>query len=115
MANGPNRQRRGRVVVRRSHGAAQLNLVQRTSLVQGDVLGLVTFDFVLRLIHTCMVRVAFVVRVLCVYFGDRAADVARFRIPAHVVAHFKFGTNSLFLPCAFAPGDKAVKRRSDLH
>ena len=54
---------------------------QHRGLVEGDVLGLVALDFVLRFAPARMVNVAFVVDVSSVDFDDFTAHPAGFRIP----------------------------------
>jgi uncharacterized membrane protein SpoIIM required for sporulation len=54
--------------------------------VQRDVIALVTFDLILRLILAGVMGVAFVSNVLRVLFNDRSADMPRLRVPRHVIA-----------------------------
>lgn len=56
--------------------------------------GFVTFDFVLWLIRTGVVRVAFVLKIFCVNFNNGAAHVACFGVPRYVVSFFKFGAHA---------------------
>ena len=67
-----------------------VEMPQRFGFVQRDVLGLIAFDFILRLLLARMMFVAFVVHIAGVHLDDVAADVARFRVPSHVVANFEF-------------------------
>jgi hypothetical protein len=62
---------------------------QHGSLVQGDVIGLVALDFVLRLVRAGTVNVAFVINVSSMDFDDFSAHPPGFRIPAHVIADFE--------------------------
>jgi hypothetical protein len=57
--------------------------------MQRDVSGLIAFDFVLRLLFTRVMDIAFVVHVFGVHARDFAADPASFRIPTHVIANFE--------------------------
>ncbi len=59
---------------------------KRGTLVHRDVISFVTLDLVLRLLLTCVNRVAFELNLGSDHFGDRAAYVARLRIPANVIA-----------------------------
>ena len=58
---------------------------QSGSLVQGDMVGLVALDLILRRILARVVDISFVVHVFRVYFDDAAGDPPGFRVPAHVV------------------------------
>ena len=62
---------------------------QHRGLVQGDVIGLVALDFILRLVRGGMMYVTFVVDVPSVHFGDFPAHSPGFRIPAHVIANLE--------------------------
>jgi hypothetical protein len=64
--------------------------MQCPGLVQRDVIGLVAFDLILRVLFARMMSVAFVVHVARMYLHDVAADPARFRIPGNVIANFEF-------------------------
>jgi hypothetical protein len=57
--------------------------------VQSDVIGLVAFDFVLRIILARVMDVAFVVHVARMHPDDTATDPASFRIPTYVIADFE--------------------------
>ena len=57
--------------------------------MEGDVVGLVTLDFVLRYAPARMVNVAFVIDVSSVDFDYFSVHPARFRIPAYVIADFE--------------------------
>src|SRR6266446_1714919 len=58
---------------------------QRCSLVQGDVVGLVAFDFVLGFVLARVVDVSFVIHVLRMHLGDSPADPPGLRVPADTV------------------------------
>src|SRR5262249_10963760 len=62
---------------------------QHAPLVQGNVIGLVAFDLVLRFVLAGVVDVSFVVHVLCMHLDDFPADPAGLRIPAYTVAHLE--------------------------
>jgi hypothetical protein len=55
-----------------------------------DVIGFVALDLVLRILGARVMGVTLVVGVLRMHLGDLAAHVARFRIPAYVIAYFEF-------------------------
>jgi len=57
--------------------------------MQGDVNGLVAFDFVLRLVLGGVMRVALVIRVLRMDLDNPAADMPGLGIPGDVVADFE--------------------------
>src|SRR6266566_4406115 len=59
---------------------------QRYTLMHGDVVGLVTLDFILWLILACVVRVPFVINIFGVHLDDRPGDVSSLRVPGHVIA-----------------------------
>ena len=58
--------------------------------MQGDVIGLVALDFILRIIRRSTVNVAFIIDGSFMHFDDFSAHTSGFRIPAHVIADFKF-------------------------
>src|SRR5450759_4583118 len=62
---------------------------QHRRFVQGDVIGLVALDFILRLVRGGMVYVTFVVDVTSVHFDDFPAHPSGFRIPTHVIAYLE--------------------------
>lgn len=64
-------------------------MLQHRGLVQGDVIGLVALDFILRLVGCSMVDVAFVIDVPFMDFDDFSAHAPGFRIPAHVIANLE--------------------------
>lgn len=64
-------------------------LRQRRAFMQRDVVGLVTFDLILRIIWAGVMRIAFIRNVSGMDFDDDSADPAGFRIPAHVIANFE--------------------------
>jgi hypothetical protein len=57
--------------------------------MQGDVLGLIAFDLVLRVLFARVMGVAFVIDVFDVHAHDFAADPAGLRIPTDMIADFK--------------------------
>src|SRR5579871_529701 len=64
-------------------------LPERPALVQGDMVGLVALDLILRLVPARVMNVAFVVHVLAMHADDSAAHPAGLRVPADVIAHLK--------------------------
>jgi hypothetical protein len=62
---------------------------QYCGFVQGDVIGLVALDFILRLGCGCAVNVAFVTDSPSMHFDDFSAHAPGLRIPAHVIANFE--------------------------
>jgi hypothetical protein len=64
--------------------------LEDSSLVQSDVIGLVTLDFVLRLIFCRVMNVAFVIHFLAMDLDDLAANAARVGVPPHVASHSEF-------------------------
>jgi hypothetical protein len=62
---------------------------QHRRFVQGDVIGLVALDFILRLVRGGMVYVTFVVDVTSVHFDDFPAHPSGFRISTHVIAYLE--------------------------
>src|SRR6188472_1660185 len=73
----------------RTRARHSIKTSQYRGLVEGDVVGLVALDFVLRLGLARMVSVAFVVDVSSVDFDDFTAHPAGFRIPTDAVANCK--------------------------
>jgi len=53
--------------------------------MQGDMLSLVALDFILRVVMTSVVGMAFVVHVPGMDFDNLSADVSRFGIPPNMV------------------------------
>jgi hypothetical protein len=62
---------------------------QRPSLMQGDMIGLVAFDLILRILRARVMDVTLVVHVFPVHALDGAAHPAGLGIPAHVIADLK--------------------------
>lgn len=64
----------------------------------GNMIGLVTFDLVLRILSGSMMRITFVSKVGSVHFYDSAGDSAGLRVPAYMIPHFKLvcHNNSLY-------------------
>ena len=54
-----------------------------------DMVCLIAFDFILRLIRVGVMRVSFVVDVLCMDLNNPAADASGLGIPGDVVADFE--------------------------
>jgi hypothetical protein len=54
--------------------------------MQGDMVGLVALDFVLRVVPCGVMNVAFPGHVTCVDGDNKATHAAGFRVPAHMVA-----------------------------
>src|SRR5262245_53166414 len=59
---------------------------QRTPLVQGDVIGLVALDGILRIIGARMMDVALVGYIPLIHPHDATTHAAGFRIPADVIS-----------------------------
>jgi hypothetical protein len=57
--------------------------------MQGYVVRLVAFDFVLRIVGTCVVSISFEVDIAEMHLSDRAADTSGFGVPTHVIANCK--------------------------
>src|SRR5262245_3011511 len=62
---------------------------ERSSLVQGDVLGLVALDLVLRVVLARMVDVSLPIHVFRIHLDDPAADASGLRVPAHMIAQLE--------------------------
>ena len=58
--------------------------------MRGDVIGLVAFDFILRIIFRRVMRMPLVVEIGVMNLDDLAADPASFGIPADVITNRKF-------------------------
>ena len=65
------------------------NTLQGSTLVQSEVIGLVAFDLVLRIILARMMDITFVVHVARMHSHDPAADSASLGIPTYVIADFE--------------------------
>ena len=63
---------------------------QRLTLVQSHVIGLITFDLVLRVVLARMMDITFVVHLARMHLHDTTTDPASFGIPTYVVADFEF-------------------------
>src|SRR5262249_8282070 len=61
-------------------------LAQYLTFMQCDVIGLVAFDLVLRIVRTGVMYIAFIVYILGVHPHYPAGDPARLGIPAHMIA-----------------------------
>ena len=66
-----------------------MHLFQRATFVHRDMVGLVTLDLVLWIVHARVMGVPLVVGVFCMHLDDLAAHVAGLRIPGHVIAHLE--------------------------
>jgi hypothetical protein len=62
---------------------------QNRASMQGDVIGLVAPDFVLRIIRATAMGVPLVVDVARVDFLDTASHLARLGVPAYMVTHLE--------------------------
>lgn len=67
------------------------------SLMHGDVVRLVAFYLVLRLVRRGVVRVPLVIRILRMNFDNPAADMSGLGIPGHVIADFESFYHLVFL------------------
>src|SRR5581483_11536262 len=65
------------------------DLRQGRAFMHGDVIGLVAFDFILRLIPAGMTRMALVVGIFGMDLDNPAADVPGLGIPRDVIALFE--------------------------
>jgi hypothetical protein len=63
---------------------------QCAALMEGDMVGFIALDFILRLILARVVGIAFVVDVFGVHPHHSAADAASLGIPADMIANFEF-------------------------
>lgn len=70
---------------------------QCLSLVQCNVIGLITLDLVLRIVLTCVMDVAFVVHIARMHSHDVATDPTSLGIPGHVIANFECLSHELML------------------
>src|SRR5260221_11742591 len=78
-------------------------------LVQGDVIGLVALDFILRIIRRSTVNIAFIFDGSLMHFDDFSAHTSSFRIPAHVIANLeRLGHCSVLVRSWSAPYSKAT-------
>ena len=78
-------------------GRLAVKASQRLALVQGDMIGLIALDLVLRIVLARMMDIAFVIRVPRVHPYDAAADPTSFGIPGYVVADFECPCHELML------------------
>src|ERR1043166_7674177 len=62
---------------------------QRSTLMHGNVVGLVTLNFILWLILARVVDVPFVINVCGVHLDDRPADVSGLGVPGYTIAEPK--------------------------
>lgn len=57
--------------------------------MHGDMVSFIAFDFILGLILTGVMRVSFVIHILCMDLDNPAADMSGLRIPGNVIADFE--------------------------
>jgi hypothetical protein len=62
---------------------------KRITLMRGNVIGFIAFDFVLRLVFRGVMHMAFVVEVFGVNGDDRARNPARLGVPGYVISNFE--------------------------
>jgi len=62
---------------------------KRITLMRGNVIGFVAFDFVLRLVLRGVMHMAFVVEVFGVDGDDPTGNPARLGVPGHVISNFE--------------------------
>ncbi len=62
---------------------------QYRSFVQGDMIGFIALDFILRLIRAGMVNVTFVGNVTPMHFDNFSTNPASFRIPTYMIANLE--------------------------
>src|SRR5690625_2704113 len=81
-----------------------VQLLQRRPLVHGDVIGLVAFDLVLRLIGARVPGMPLVVGVFGVHLGDLAGHMPGLGVPPHVVTYLEFAhRTSIPVPVTVSP------------
>src|SRR5690606_13472134 len=73
--------------------AMSVDLLQRASLVHGDMVSLVALDLVLRLLLAGVARMAFVLGVASMHLGDLAADPPSLGVPADMIADVELLTH----------------------
>lgn len=80
-------------------GAARsaTEMPQDRTFMQGDVIGLVAFDLVLRIILARMMDVTLVAHVARMYSHDTTADSASLRVPTYVITDFEGLRHKLML------------------
>ena len=77
---------------------SSIDLVQRRALVHGDVLGLVAFDLILRLIFARVAWMSLLLGVAGVDLDDPAAHMPGLRVPTDVIADFELRAHALSPP-----------------
>ena len=82
---------------------AQRRNVRVGYTTDGDVVALVTLDFILRLVLAGVMRVAFVGNVRGVFFDNRSADVPRLRVPHHAIADLQVPCHGSSTPVPIVP------------
>jgi hypothetical protein len=70
---------------------------QDRTFMHGDVIGLVAFDLVLRIILARMMDVTLVAHVARMYSHDPTADSASLRVPTYVITDFESLRHKLML------------------
>lgn len=73
------------------------NTLQDFTLVQSDVIGLIAFDLVLRVILARMMDITFVVHAARMHPYDVATDLASFGIPAYMIADLECLSHNIIL------------------
>jgi len=79
-----------------------VHLSQRRAFVHRDVIGLIAFDFILRIIRAGVVRMSLVIYISCMHLNDLAADASCFGVPGHVVADFELFRHGGLSPVSVA-------------
>jgi hypothetical protein len=77
-----------------------------------DMVRLIAFDFILRLIRVGVMRVSFVVDVVCVNPDNPAADTSGLGIPGHVIADLETFLHVRLLTHRITPPRSAVSPRA---
>jgi len=70
--------------------AGNLTKTSNRLFVHRNMVGLIAFDFVLRIVHGGVMRVSLVIDVSCMYLDDLARDVPGLGVPGYVIADFEF-------------------------
>src|SRR5262245_1172776 len=72
--------------------------LQGSPFVQGDVVGLLALDLVLRVVLARMVDVSLPVHVFRMHLDDPAADASGLRVPGHMIAHLELFRHAPIAP-----------------
>jgi hypothetical protein len=67
--------------------------------MHGDMVCLVTFDFIFRLVFAGMTRMSLIFRVVRMNSDNPAANMPSFRIPSNVIANFETFSHLIHLMC----------------